>query len=135
MNHRIGSYVFGIAVGLLVAWYAYHWVSNPERLEERRRQEDAVLQARELLIERAGLEGPEIVDPLNPQRRVGKVYIYPNEGGWEVSGYYRRDEDDAWHPYLIVTDVESNVILIKVGDEDPALAALAEADPLFEVLP
>ncbi len=135
MNHRIGSYVFGGAVGLLIAWYSYQWITSPERAEERQRQQEAVLLSRALLLERTRLEEPEIVDPLNPVRRVGKTYIYPLDGGWEVSGYYRRDDDDAWHPYLVVIGAEEDVLLIRVSDSDPAFATIAESDPVFEVLP
>ena len=75
----------------------------------------------------------EIVDPLEPDRIVGKTYIYPAAGGWEVSGYYRRDNSDAWHPYLVTLDGSFALTHIKVADGQ--LLPLADDDQAIEVLP
>ena len=101
MNHRIGRAVFATVVGLAVAVWSYNWITDPSGREERAEQEQTVLKARELLADITGIENIEIVDPLAPQRKVGKVYVYRSESGWEVSGYYRRGEGDLWHPYLM----------------------------------
>ena len=108
MNHRVGRNVFGLAVGLAVAVIAYQWITNPAPRQQRQTEERAVLASRELLVSEVGVESLEIVDPLAPNRKVGKVYIYAEDPGWAVSGYYRRDEDDRWHPYLLnmTTDLE-----------------------------
>lgn len=130
-RHRIGSIVFGLAVGLLVATLSYRWVTNPEKQQERRQQEHAVMMSRTILATRLQLTDPEIVDALAPNRKVGKVYIYPVDRGWELSGYYRRDDDDSWHPYLMAMSRENTLMQLKVKDTDAQLARIATADPLL----
>jgi len=101
MNHKVGQWVFALTVGLLVAFGAYRWITDPEPRAERALQERVVLAARHGVRTTLGLPRPEFVDPLASNRKVGKVYVYRANDGWEVSGYYRRDEGDQWHKYLI----------------------------------
>lgn len=133
MKNRPGSLLFGVAVGLLVAVLSYRWVTAPEQRAERAEEEAVVLEARSLLAARLGLDAPEIVDPLAPRRSIGKSYIYPDEGGWEVSGHYRRGPGDDWHPWLMRLDDERHVLLIRVRDDDPQLIRRAGRDPVLEV--
>lgn len=132
-RHRIGSIVFGLAVGLLVATFSYRWVTNPEKQQERQQQEAAVLASRTILATRLQLTDLQIVDALATNRKVGKVYIYPVDNGWELSGHYRRDDDDRWHPYLMAMSRTHELTLLKVQDADPELARVAAADPLLMV--
>jgi hypothetical protein len=132
MNHRIGSTVFGFAVGLVVAYLAYQWVSDPNRRVESDEQDKVVETSRVVLKNKLAIGDIELVDPLAPQRKVGKVYIYPVPDGWEVSGYYRRNEDDRWHPYLLTLSSELTLVYLKVQDAEPGLASMSETDPLFE---
>ena len=90
--------------------------------------------SREILKHSLEIHDLQLVDPLAPQRKVGKVYIYPLENGWEISGYYRRDDDDRWHPYLLELSVELSLRSLKVGDADSGLAQIAAMNPLVEVL-
>lgn len=130
-----GSIVFGLAVGLSVAYWSYVQFADPDRLEERKEQERVVLLSREFLISKLGLEYPEIVDPLAPQRKVGKAYIYPEPDGWQVSGFYRRSEQDRWHAFLMTIDASGALRHLKVQDRNDALAARSATDPVLEVLP
>jgi hypothetical protein len=131
MSHQVGRWVFALGVGVLVAFLSYRWITNPAPRIERQLQEAVVLTAREQLKQATGIESPEIVDPLDPDRKVGKVYIYRSDTGWEVSGYYRRNEDDKWHPFLMSLDVAPAMTHLRVQD-----AALTDTDnPLLEVLP
>ena len=132
---RPGSIVFGIAVGLLVAWWSYEWITDPAKRTQRTQQEQAVTATRSHLAEKIGNASLEIVDPLAPQRKVGKVYVYPAGPGWEVSGFYRRGEADEWHAFLASLDADLSLALLKVQDDDPALASRAEADATLAVLP
>lgn len=116
MNHRIGRSVFSLVVGLVVAFIAYQWITNPEPRQQRQTEERAVLASRELLISAVGVEALEIVDPLAPNRKVGKVYIYAEDPGWAVSGYYRRDADDRWHPYLLNMTADLELYAFKAED-------------------
>ncbi len=134
MKNRAGSIVFGIAVGFAVAALAYQWITDPDRRAERNEQERVVKTSRVVLKEKLAIGEIEVVDPLAPQRKVGKVYIYPREDGWEVSGYYRRDADDRWHPYLLTLSGDASLASLKVQDSDPVLAQKAAEDPGFEVV-
>ncbi|NIL93252.1 MAG: hypothetical protein GTO71_02160 [Woeseiaceae bacterium] len=131
MNHRVGRFVFAFGVGLIVAFLSYQWITNPAPGVERQLQEAAVAAARKHLETIVAAGDIRIVDPLAPDRKVGKTYIYRAGDGWEVSGYYQRNEDDRWHPYLVTLDAAHALIQLKV--QDPAL--VDNADPRIEVLP
>ncbi|MDX1508686.1 MAG: hypothetical protein R3358_10440 [Woeseiaceae bacterium] len=126
-RHRLGSVVFGLVVGLAVAAWSYQWVTDPQKRAERELQENVVLQSRAHVASLLAIDGLEFVDPLAPDRSVGKVYIYPAAGGWEVSGYYRRDDSDAWHAYLISLDDAGSVTRLRVRDQAVAMRAAADA--------
>jgi len=117
MNHRTGGLVFALGVGVFVAVFSYRWISDPARGVERQQQEAAVQAAREELRAIVGNSAIEIVDPLAPNRKVGKVYIYPDGAGWQVSGFYRRDRDDDWHPYLMTLSATRALQHLKVRDD------------------
>lgn len=133
MNHPIVRSVFALVVGLIVAVLAFQWVTNPQPRVERAQEEQVVQVARLLLVDKLGLEGLEIVDPLAPDRKVGKAYVYPEAPGWAVSGYYRRGDADRWHPYLLTMNANLELRRLKVQDE--ALADRAATDPTLEVKP
>jgi hypothetical protein len=135
MDHRIGRGVFALVVGLLVAGISYQWITNPDGREQRVIQVAIVEAAREelkLLIEAEALE---IVDPLSPNRKVGKVYVYPEGENWAVSGYYRRGEGDRWHPYLMGLTSDRTMSKLKLQDRDQRLTERATMDPMLEVSP
>lgn len=75
----------------------------------------------------------ELVDPLAPNRAIGKAYVYPAGAGFEVSGYYRRNAADRWHPFLMRLSAGSTLVELSVRDDDPALRRRAVADPRLEV--
>ena len=135
MNQRTGSIIFGIAIGLIVAAWAFQWITDPGRRAQRVEEERVVEVSRAVLLEKLAIHDIELVDPLAPQRKVGKVYVYPLANGWEISGYYRRNDDDRWHPYLMALNAELSLQSLKVGDSDSGLAQLAAMDPTLEVLP
>lgn len=133
MNHRIGRLMFGFGVGFVVAFLAFKWITNPAPRAERQLEESVVAVARQHLEETLQVEQLEVVDPLAPNRKVGKSYVYRADGGWEVSGYYRRNEGDKWHPFLMSLSDSSELSHLKIGD--PALVDRAETDPLLEAVP
>ena len=88
----------------------------------------------------------EIIDPLAPSRVIGKVYIYPAESGWELSGFYRRigsrsgarvgaERGDRWHPYLMSLDADLALLSLSVKDTDSQLNVAAASDPRFSIDP
>ncbi len=135
MLRKVGGIVFAIVVGLAVALFSYRWITNPDSGEARLRQEQVVMHSRGVLEDTVASGQLEIVDPLAPNRKVGKVYIYPEGGGWAVSGYYRRDDSDLWHPYLMQLESDLALSRLKLSDQDPALVERGADDPQIEVLP
>ncbi len=133
MNHRIGRIVFSLGIGLIVAIFAYRWITNPAPRAERASQESVIAVARDSLVETLAIGQLEIVDALAPDRKVGKTYVYRADEGWELSGYYRRNENDLWHPYLMRLDGSELLIHLKVSDT--ALLDRATNDAVLEVLP
>lgn len=129
-----GSIAFGIAVGLFVAVFSYRWIMDPGRGVERGAEERAVHAARTQVVVLLGLASAEFVDAVDPDRTVGKTYVYPVAGGWEVSGYYRRDERDAWHPYLATIGEDHGTRSLRVRDGAPGISAHAAVDGRIEVL-
>jgi hypothetical protein len=135
MKQRPGGIVFALVVGLIVAMLSYRWAVDSGAREQRDRELHAAGQARMRLQQFVGSDRLEIVDPLEPDRKVGKVYIYPAGDGWEVSGFYRRDETDLWHPWLMRLDADLMTSRLRVSDQDPRLVEKARQDPVIEVLP
>lgn len=135
MDHRIGRTVFALIIGLLVATIAYQWISSPAGREERAIQVAVVETSRLYLAAIVDADALEIVDPVSPNNRVGKVYIYPESPGWAVSGYYRRNADDPWHPYLMTLGPDHDLMQLKLKDGARALAERATSDPRLEISP
>ena len=135
MNHRIGRAVFALVVGLFVVFLSYRWITNPAGRVERALQESVVESSRGHLVSVVGVSSLEIVDPLSPNRKVGKVYVYPEGDNWAISGHYRRGETDPWHPYLITLGSDRSLVFLKLRDSDQRLIERATKDPHFEISP
>lgn len=132
--HKVARFTLALCIGVALALYAYHRVNDPEPAMQREREEAAVLAARDIL--RSYLEPaaePEIVDPVSPRRKVGKSYIYPTQAGWEISGHYRRNESDRWHPFLMATDHEHQLLMLSVRDTPANFNPTSLQDPKLEV--
>ncbi len=135
MNHQMGRIVFGIGVGLLVAWWSYQWITDPSGRNERQLQVSVVEAARDHILAVIGVDSLELVDPVRTDRKVGKVYVYREGDGWSVSGYYRRDEDDRWHPYLMSLDRDLEMQTVKIQETTAELLERAANDPSLEISP
>lgn len=136
VNHRIMSLVFAFSVGLIVAMLSYQWITNPDRAANRAFEEGIVRESRVILD--TWVEGGntiEISDPLNRVREAGKVYIFPTDSGWELSGQYRRTGEREWHPYLMRLDADARLVSLSVKDDDPLLAEKAANDSRFRISP
>ena len=132
INHRIMGLVFALSTGLLVSWWSYQWVTNPDRAEDRAVEERVVLEVRAILHDYvANGTTLELSDPLNRVREAGKVYIYPLADGWELSGHYRRPDDSRWRPFLMVLDTNAELVSLAVDDPHPDVAARAAGDDRF----
>ena len=133
MNHRVGRAVFSLVVGLAVAVFAYRWITNPAPRIERAREEQVVEVSRSLLTTIVASDALQIVDPLSPDRKVGKVYVYAEGPGWAVSGFYKRDEADRWSPYLMILGPDLTLVRLKV--QDAGLVEQAADNPALEIVP
>lgn len=118
---------------MIVAFMAFKWITNPEPRAERQLEEAVVVASRQHLDATLAIAGIELVDPLSPDRKVGKTYVYRAGEGWEVSGFYRRDENDRWHPYLMTLDASHAMTHLKV--QDSMLRESVEQNKLLEILP
>ena len=132
--HRIIRPVVAFAVGIVLALYTFERISDPEPARQRAQEEAVVISAREILKSYVAADREiEIADSLAPNRVAGKVYIYPTDNGWEVSGYYRRNEADHWHPFLMSLNANVELLSLSVRDNDENLGTAADDDPKFFV--
>jgi len=132
MTHRIAGFTIALGVGLVLALYAYQRVTDPEPAMQRAKEEAVVLAARDILRQYIR-PAPElrIVDPVSPNRRIGKSYIYPTDSGWEVSGHYRRNDADHWHPFLMALNPDAGLAKLSVRDSPDRFPAELRGDPKF----
>lgn len=123
MKHKLGSLVFALATGALVVWLSFQWIAGDgERREQRAVEESIVMQARRQLAELVGASSAlQIVDPLNPNRVAGKVFIYPTADGWQVSGHYRHEPESRWYPWLMNLDADGNLLALSAEGSDGRL--------------
>ena len=139
VNHKVIRVVIALAIGVFLALFSYQRITDQEPGLERAQEEAAVLAARKILREFVAVDAEiEIIDPLAPSRVIGKVYIYPADSGWQLSGYYSRvggDQNDRWHPYLMSLDAGLVLLSLSVKDTDSQLIATAAGDPRFSVDP
>ncbi len=135
MNHRTGRLIFGLSIGLLVAVLSYRWITDPAPRAERALQESVIGSARIILVTTLAIGELEIVDALAPNRKAGKAYIYRAGDGWEVSGFYRRSEDDRWHAYLLSLSGSIDLQHLKFQDSDQELLSRVAGDSRLEAGP
>lgn len=136
VNHKILSWIVALEFGLSLSWCSYQRITDPEPAARRALEESVVVSARTILVSYLGTDtAPEFVDPLSPDRKVGKVFIFPEADRWQVSGYYQRRGEARWNPFLMVLDGERQLVSLSVRDADLGLADKAAGDPLLTVTP
>lgn len=136
INHKVIRPIFALSIGLVVSLYVYQYVSDRQPILQRAKEESVVISSREILHNYVSPRNNiEIVDPVSPNRSVGKVYMYPTDDGWEVSGYYRRNQNDLWHPYLMLLNGDFGLILLTVQDTNDNLIEISALNHDFSVVP
>ncbi len=136
IDHKGVRPLVALALGLMLALYVYQRAPDPEPRLQRAKEEAVVYSARDILQSYvAPGQELEIVDPVSPNRSVGKVYIYPAGAGWEVSGHYRRNDHDPWHPYLMSLNAGAGLESLAVRDGDDRLIGMSSQDPKFSAVP
>ena len=136
INHKVVRPLIALAIGLVLALCTYQCATDPEPGLQRVREEGIVMVARDILQSYMSPGNAiEIVDAVSPASQVGKVYIYPTDEGWELSGHYRRDENDRWHPYLMALNGEAELVSLAVQDGNDRLIGMSAQDPKFSAVP
>jgi hypothetical protein len=136
ISHKVVRPLVAVTVGLVLALYSYQRITDPEPGLQRATEEAIVMVARDILqsyVSPGNLI--EIVDAVSPASKVGKSYVYPTDDGWELSGHYRRDENDRWHPYLMVLNGDAGLKSLAVQDGNDRLIGMSAQDPKFSALP
>jgi len=136
ISHKVVRPLVSVTVGLVLALYSYQRITDPEPGLQRATEEAIVMVARDILqsyVSPGNLI--EIVDAVSPASKVGKSYVYPTDDGWELSGHYRRDENDRWHPYLMVLNGDAGLKSLAVQDGNDRLIGMSAQDPKFSALP
>ncbi len=135
-GHRYIRWIIAFSVGLVLALFAFQRATDPEPARQRAIEEAVVLEARQILVSYVFPGGElQLVDPLAPDRKVGKTYVWPNKDGWDVSGYYRRDKNDVWHPFLMNLDATSQLISLAVKDRNDRIIGMSAQDTKFSAVP
>jgi hypothetical protein len=130
--HRIARLAVALGLGLTLSLYAFHRVTDPEPAMQRAREEAAVLSARTILLSYIEPASElRIVDPVSPDRKIGKSYIYPTDSGWEISGHYRRNDNDRWRPFLMALYLDHTLASLSVKDDSNSFTPTALQDPRF----
>lgn len=80
MNHKVARMVFGFSVGVIVALLSYRWIADTGPRIERQQQERAVIASRAHLHAVLDIGELELVDPLSPDRVVGKACVSCRRG-------------------------------------------------------
>ncbi len=136
ISHKVVRPLVAVTVGLVLALYSYQRITDPEPGLQRAIEEAIVMVARDILqsyVSPGNLI--EIVDAVSPASKVGKSYVYPTDDGWELSGHYRRDENDRWHPYLMVLNGDAGLKSLAVQDGNDRLIGMSAQDPKFSAVP
>jgi len=135
-NDDFIKWIIAIGVGLIMALLAFQMATDPLPARQKVLEEAVVLEARQILGSYV-LPGEtlQLVDPLAPDRKVGKAYIWPVEEGWDVSGFYRRDKNDRWHPYLMSLDSDAQLRSLAVSDSNQRLIGMSAQDSKFSAVP
>lgn len=129
VNHRNVRILVAFAFGLLVAVGSFQWITDADRSVRRADEEKIVLASRDILRRYVTDSGLEISDAVDRVRAAGKVYMFPTDEGWELSGHYRRPNEKTWHAYLMSIDADVKLKSLSVQDTDAELTALARSDP------
>jgi len=133
---RYIKWLVAFGVGFTLAIMAYLRATDPEPMRQKLVQEAVVAESRQILTAYVRPGGElQLVDPLAPDRKIGKTYVWPTDSGWEVSGYYRRGESDVWHPYLMVLDSNSVLVSLAVKDANDRLIGMSSQDERFSAVP
>ncbi len=80
-KYTLGQIIFALTVGFLAATSVYFSSTSPDITIQRESEEAVIKQSEKLFMTTLQMPATtQIIHPLNPNRDVGKSYIYPI--GW-----------------------------------------------------
>ena len=114
-KYTLGQIIFALTVGFLAATSVYFSSTSPDITIQRESEEAVIKQSEKLFMTILKMPNTtQIIHPLNPDRDVGKSYIYPLDGDWQISGFYRRNQNEEWRAWLINLDNSLKLIDLRV---------------------
>ena len=114
-KYTLGQIIFALTVGFLAATSVYFSSTSPDITIQRESEEAVIKQSEKLFMTILQMPNTtQIIHPLNPDRDVGKSYIYPLDGDWQISGFYRRNQNEEWRAWLISLDKSLKLIDLRV---------------------
>ena len=114
-KYTLGQIIFALTVGFLAATSVYFSSTSPDITIQRESEEAVIKQSEKLFMTILQMPNTtQIIHPLNPNRDVGKSYIYPLDGDWQISGFYRRNQNEEWRAWLINLDNSLKLIDLRV---------------------
>ena len=114
-KYTLGQIIFALTVGFLAATSVYFSSTSPDITIQRESEEAVIKQSEKLFMTILQMPNTtQIIHPLNPDRDVGKSYIYPLDGDWQISGFYRRNQNEEWRAWLINLDKSLKLIDLRV---------------------
>ena len=114
-KYTLGQIIFALTVGFLAATSVYFSSTSPDITIQRESEEAVIKQSEKLFMTTLQMPNTtQIIHPLNPNRDVGKSYIYPLDGDWQISGFYRRNQNEEWRAWLINLDNSLKLIDLRV---------------------
>ena len=114
-KYTLGQIIFALTVGFLAATSVYFSSTSPDITIQRESEEAVIKQSEKLFMTILKMPNTtQIIHPLNPNRDVGKSYIYPLDGDWQISGFYRRNQNEEWRAWLISLDKSLKLIDLRV---------------------
>tara|TARA_B100000965_G_C18896042_1_gene458272 strand:+ start:84 stop:500 length:417 start_codon:yes stop_codon:yes gene_type:complete len=114
-KYTLGQIIFALTVGFLAATSVYFSSTSPDITIQRESEEAVIKQSEKLFMTILQMPNTtQIIHPLNPDRDVGKSYIYPLDGDWQISGFYRRNQNEEWRAWLINLDNSLKLIDLRV---------------------
>ena len=135
MKHKFLKIIIFLILFIAALTYTYRNVYEPISVNQRGDEIQIIHITRSIIKSYIDISPDiEIIDPLNPNRKIGKSYIFPSDNGWEISGYYKKTDYDNWHPWLISLNSVNELVSITVKDDNLRINKKSIEDPFLLIV-
>lgn len=135
MKHKFLRIFIFLMLSIAALTYTYRNVYEPISVNQRGGEIQIIHITRSIIKSYIDISSDiKIIDPLNPNRKIGKSYIFPSDNGWEISGYYKKTDHDNWHPWLISLNSANELVSITVKDDSPRIKKKSIEDPFLLIV-